>query len=231
MPDTVQIKKKALELGAHLAGVADLQRVAGIPTVPAGLLSPYTRAVVMAVAVSPAVFERLEDQPTSLYAHHYQVVNALLDHIALLLQGEMLRRGFRALAIPASQRADDVRLMGHVSHKALGKAAGLGWQGKSLLLVTPAYGPRVRLASVLTNAPLEADPLLPNRCGSCRKCQEACPVQAIRGATWEDHPPSRDDALELAKCAGQLGDFARLPGIGKSICGICIKACPWGKSR
>ncbi|HUW66202.1 MAG TPA: 4Fe-4S double cluster binding domain-containing protein [Spirochaetia bacterium] len=90
----------------------------------------------------------------------------------------------------------------------------------------------MRLASVLTDAPLEADPLLPNRCGTCRNCQEACPVKAIHGAGWEDHPQSREEALHLSKCLEKLTeDFARRPGVGKNICGICIKVCPWGKSR
>ncbi|HUW66203.1 MAG TPA: hypothetical protein VMW83_16190 [Spirochaetia bacterium] len=104
MTDTAQIKKKALELGADLVGVADLQRIAGIPTVPDDLLTPFSRAVVIAVVISPIVFEQIVSAPTPLYAHHYQAANALLDHISLLLQREIMGKGFHALAIPASQK-------------------------------------------------------------------------------------------------------------------------------
>ncbi len=229
MFSALEIKNKAIELGADLVGIADLNRLTGIQTIPETLLDPYSRAVVIASAISPDIFEQIQTEPTPLYAHHYQAANSLLDHINLLLQRELLRNGYQALAIPASQAIDKGKWIGHISHKAVAKAAGLGWLGKNLLLITPKYGSRVRLTTLLTNAPLEADPLLPNRCGSCRRCQEACPAQAIKGTTWEDHPESREDALNLAACTQKLtSDFSVLPGIGKNICGICIKVCPWG---
>lgn len=78
------------------------------------------------------------------------------------------------------------------------------------MLVTPKYGPRIRLATLLTNAPLEADELLPNRCGNCKKCQEACPAGAIKGAKWEDHPQTREDALFFTRCIEKVTeDFAK----------------------
>ncbi|MHB1653600.1 MAG: 4Fe-4S double cluster binding domain-containing protein [Desulfitobacteriaceae bacterium] len=232
MVNSLEIKQKAVELGADLVGIADLQRVNGISTVPQELLVPYTRAVVIAVAISPDVFEQIRNEPTPLYVHHYQAANSLLDSINLRLQREILHEGFRAVAIPASQTVDKVNWMGHISHKAMAKAAGLGWQGKSLLLVTPKYGPRVRLATLLTNAPFEPDPLLPNRCGTCRKCKDACPAAAIKGASWEDHPQTREEALHFTRCVEKITeDFEKRPEIGKAICGVCISVCPWGKPR
>ena len=157
--------------------------------------------------------------------------NILLDDITLRLQRNIIREGFRALAIPASQIVDKVDWMGHISHKAMAKAAGLGWQGKSLLLVTPGYGPRVRLATLLTNAALEPDPMMPNRCGTCQNCRNACPAAAIKGGVWEDHPQTRDEALHFSRCLEKVNNFAKRPEIGKSICGVCISVCPWGKPR
>lgn len=232
MVKSVEIKQKAMELGADLVGIADLSRVQGLPTLPEGLFGNYTHAIVIAVAVSREVFEMISDGPTPLYLHHYLATNTLLDNVALQLQNEILRKGFRALAIPASQVLDRTNWLAHLSHKAMGKAAGLGWQGKSLLLVTPQYGPRVRLATVLTDAPLEADSLQANRCGTCQQCQKACPAGAIKGGSWEDHPQTREEALYFSRCVEKVNeDFAKRPEIGKPICGICISVCPWGKSR
>jgi epoxyqueuosine reductase len=232
MVSTIDIKQQAIELGADLVGITDLKRVNGLPAEPKDLLEPYTNAVVIAVAVSSDVFEQIKNEPTPLYVHHYQAVNILLDNITLRLQNEIIREGFRALAIPASLTVDKVNWMGHISHKAMAKAAGLGWQGKSLLLVTPKYGPRVRLATLLTNAPLDPDPLQPNRCGKCIKCQLACPAAAIKGVSWDDHPQSREEALHFSRCVEKLtNDFAKRPDIGKNICGVCISVCPWGKPR
>ncbi len=225
------IKNYAFQLGADLAGIADLAGVQGLETVPESLLKPFTRAVVIAQQLSPEVFAQMEKEPTALYAHQYAAVNQCLDHMILRLQSRLLNAGYRAMAIPASQTVDRQRWLGHVSTKALARVAGLGWQGKSLLLVTPQYGPRVRLACLLTDAPLLADAALPNRCGSCTGCQQACPASAIRGAAWEEHPATREEAVDMKKCVAHLRSIAQQQGREAYICGICIKACPWGKQK
>lgn len=226
------VKKEAMKLGADIVGIADLDLVDGISTIPDNFLDPYSRAIIIGIAISPDIFELIQNEPTPLYVHHYQTTNSLLDNITLLLQNKLLIHGFKALAIPASQIIDPENQMGQVSHKALARAAGIGWLGKSLLLVTPKYGPRVRLATILTDAPLDTDKPLPNHCGECRKCQEACPANAIKGILWEEHPESREEALYFSKCVEKLTlDFAKRPNIGKSVCGICIKVCPWGRKR
>ncbi len=70
----------------------------------------------------------------------------------------------------------------HISHKAVARMAGLGWQGKSLLLINPEYGPRVRLVTILTDMPLTPDGPVKNRCGACLECVQACPASAIKNA-------------------------------------------------
>ena len=111
--------------------------------------------------------------------------------------------------------------------------AGLGWQGKNLLLINPAMGSRIRLVTVLTRAPLSADIPVKNRCGKCTKCRDACPVAAIKGVLPEEtHYQCRNEALHFSRCAAHLmNHFAGLPGIGKPICGICIKVCPYSKKE
>jgi epoxyqueuosine reductase len=228
---TDEIKNFARNSGADLVGVADLERIRGIDTIPEDLLGSFTRAVVIAFQLSPEVFRQIIDEPTPLYAQQYTAVNQLLDHINLLLQSKLLGKGYRTLAIPAAQTLDKEKWMGHISSKAVAKAAGLGWQGKSLLLVTPQYGPRVRIACLLTNAPLLPDPVLPNRCGGCTKCKDACPAGAIHGGSWTDRPNSRDEAIDLNKCVERLRAVAQKQGREAYICGVCIKACPWGMQK
>ncbi len=208
--------------------MADLKEVAGIPTIPENLLQPYSRAVVFGISFPNDVFAQIEDAPTPLYARQYFVANQILDHQGFLIQKKLADAGFRALAIPASQLLDKQNWMAHVSAKALARAAGLGWIGKNLLLINPRYGSRIRIASVLTNAPLQADPIVPFRCGTCTRCVEACPVEAIRGNSWEKYPESRETALDFEKCKNLLTqDFAQRPELGFPVCGICIKVCPF----
>ena len=92
------------------------------------------------------------------------------------------------------------------------------------------YGSRVRLVTVLTDAPLKADKPLKNRCGKCMECRDACPAGAIKGINTEDHYKTRNDALHFSKCVKKLTEeFAQMPDVGVPICGICIKACPFGR--
>jgi len=114
---------------------------------------------------------------------------------------------------------------------AIARMAGIGWQGKSLALVTPQFGPHIRLSSVLTDMPLAADQPLKNRCGKCVACANACPADAIKNATTKDHYQTRDDALHFRRCVEQLARFQALPGIGRRLCGICLQACPFGSKN
>jgi epoxyqueuosine reductase len=226
------LKETARNLGADLVGIADLACLKGIDTEPVDLLSGYTRAISLAVKLPDDVFEQLVDRPTPLYSQVYLNANALLDQIALRLSAYIEQRGFTALPVPASQPLDMTEFRSHISAKAVANAAGLGWQGKSLLIITPKFGPRIRLVTVLTNMPLAADRPLKNRCGSCTACTRACVAQAIRNVSTTFHYASREEALDFRKCADRLvKEFKLLPGIDKPICGICIKVCPWGRTR
>lgn len=226
------IKAIASSLGADLVGIADLNLLRGIETVPEDLLDGYQFALSIAVTLPAAVFEQIEDAPTPLYAQVYNNANLLLDQIALRLCSYLEGGGYAALPIPASLPLDMERFSSNLSAKAVANAAGLGWQGKSLLIVTPEHGPRVRFATVLTDMPLSADRPLKNRCGSCCACTEACPAGAIRNVNTDFHYSSREEALDFQKCADKLvKEFMLLPRVEKPICGFCIKVCPWGRKK
>jgi epoxyqueuosine reductase QueG len=227
---TKQIKTQLFEWGADLAGIADVAALKGLEVHPPELLRGFTRAVSLAILLPASIFETLIDQPTPGYSVVYQTANQLLDKIAFRAAVALEKDGFHSLPIPASQVLDRENWYAAISHKAVARMAGLGWQGKSLLLVTPEYGPRVRLATILTDAPLTAGSPIGNRCGKCRLCRDACPAHAIKGINTRDHYQNRDDALDFSRCADKLtGEFAKLPGIGSPICGLCIKVCPFGR--
>ena len=83
---------------------------------------------------------------------------------------------------------------------------------------------------MLTDAPLEVDGPVKNRCGECNLCREACPVGAIKGVSTSDHYEDREEALYFDRCMEKLTqEFSSMPGIGASICGLCIKVCPFGR--
>ena len=224
------MKEAALSLGADYFGVADLAPFKGAATAPEDLADPYGRAISLGIGLSRGVIEGLVDGPTLLYSHHYSVVNALLDQIALRLCRMIEKHGGRALPIPASQIVDRDNWMGAISHKAVARMAGLGWQGKSLLLINPEVGPRIRLVTILTDLDLPVDKPLANRCGKCLECAKACPAGAITGQPFGDGYRTRSEAWDAAKCTDKLiNDFGKITGMASLICGLCIKACPFGR--
>jgi epoxyqueuosine reductase QueG len=229
---TILVRRQVVAWGASLAGFADLEPLRALATIPTDLLTPYTRAVSVALRVPADVFEPCVERPTSLYAAVYQTANRLLDEIAFRTAGLLQDRGHRALPVPASQVLDRDRWQAAISHKAVARMAGIGWQGKNLLLITQKYGSRVRLVTVLTDAPLAVDGPVKNRCGNCTACRDACPSGAIRGIGTKDRYASREEALIFERCRDRLTqENAKLPDVGVPICGVCIKVCPFGRPR
>ncbi|MCJ7704167.1 MAG: epoxyqueuosine reductase, partial [Desulfobacterales bacterium] len=165
---------------------------------------------------SDSILEGIEDAPTSHYFHHYQRVNILLDTIGLIVSSTIQEKGYRAMPIAASQIVDWKNQKGHLSHKHLARAAGLGWIGRNNLLVNEKFGSRIRLVTLLTDLPLEANSLLGKDCGSCRACIKVCPAEAIK---------ERPEDFDHLRCYEQLKTFTKTLHFSHNICGICVKAC------
>jgi epoxyqueuosine reductase QueG len=105
-----------------------------------------------------------------------------------------------------------------VSHRAFAAAAGLGWIGKHGLLVTPEFGPAVRLATVFLPGAIkgarQGDELAERGCDDCTACLDACPI--LKRATSQDDPDLYRE-----------GCLRRIRGLGleADVCGICVRAC------
>jgi len=222
--------EKLRDWGASIVRIADTAKLSGIDTDPADLLDGFPRAVSIAVHLSNSIMDMIDNAPTPLYSSHYSRVNAQLDDIAIKATNLLQSIGAKALPIPASQILDSENWTSYISHKAVALAAGIGWQGKSLLIVNPDVGPRLRLITVLTDADFEPDSPIKNRCGKCTQCKDHCPAGAILGTSTASHYSNRSEAIDLKKCVYQVRDvFGDIPHTAPLICGICIKVCPWGK--
>ncbi|KPK67202.1 hypothetical protein AMJ82_11065, partial [candidate division TA06 bacterium SM23_40] len=101
------------------------------------LISRLPHAISLGFRLSDAVIEPIEDGPTLLYKHHYKTANWLLDQAAARVAAALQSEGFGAAAVPASQTVDWERQVGMLSHRAIARAAGLGWIGRSTLVVHP----------------------------------------------------------------------------------------------
>ena len=212
-----RLKEFALEQGVALFGVADVTPIRETFHIhPPESVALLDRGVSMAVRLSDAVLETLTDKPNLLYKHHYREANERLDTVAFRLAARIEEWGYRGLAVAASQTIDWRKQIAHLSHKRVAVQAGLGWLGRNNLLVTPQYGARVRLVTVLTNMPLQTDQPLQEDCRACQACLSVCPAGAI-GKRQED--------FDHQACYEQLRHFAQKENIGYYICGLCQKAC------
>ena len=159
--------------------------------------------------------------PLESYQLYYQIVRSKAWRIAYYL----MKRGFDS--IPSV----DIPL------KTAAVKCGLGCQGKNTLLVTPVYGPRVRLVSVLTTAELEIDePYEENLCKDCERCVMVCPAKALEPYKVKvnrcmvyssENPRSTDIPDETRELEKRL---TRRPTPNSFIdCTTCLEACPIGK--
>ncbi len=214
--DRAALQSLSQSLGLSLFGVADIRAIRESFLLRPETVRTFDRALSLGLRLSDAVLDDLVDKPTQLYFHHYRQANNALDRAALALAGAIQVRGFKALAIAASQIIDWDRQLGHVPHKRVGALAGLGWIGRNNLLVSPAAGARFRLVTVLTDYPLETDRPLDFGCGTCRACGTVCPAGAIH---------DRPEEFDHQGCYAQLQEFRRSGIVNQFICGLCVKAC------
>lgn len=227
---TKELKTYCLNQGADLVGIADLELLKkGLQTEPKDLLSPFSSAISVAVALDMKAVAEMHGEPTPAYAENCKAINVRLNDMTEAIVEFIRNKGYKAEAVPASKKLVEGGTEGSVSHKAIAIMAGLGWQGKSLLVITPKYGPRVRLSSVLTDMHLTFDSPIKNRCGKCTACTEACPVGAIKNVNTEFHYASREEAIDLHKCHNNTLKYMDVPGVEYTFCGQCIPVCLPGK--
>ncbi|MDO4707184.1 MAG: tRNA epoxyqueuosine(34) reductase QueG [Porphyromonadaceae bacterium] len=106
--------------------------------------------------------------------------------------------------------------------------AGLGWIGKNGLLIVPKAGSYFFIGSLLVSLSLNADTPLPNRCGSCTRCLEACPTGALIAPKLMD---ARRCISYLTIESPEDIPYDLAPHIGNRVygCDDCQKACPWNR--
>jgi epoxyqueuosine reductase len=193
----------------------------------------YPRAISLGISLLHAIINQLPQRDKRSvavsYRHHcYDLVNQRLDLIASQLAGLLQREGYRTFPIPASKVIDQERICAVFSHKLAAHLAGLGWIGKSCLLITPEMGPRVRWVTILTDAPLEiTGPLVKGQCSNCQECINICPVQAFTGRSFRENQP-RDARFDASKCNHYLTEM-REKDPDLAVCGLCVYVCPHGK--
>ena len=220
---TSRIRKVLEEEGACCTGFADVSRL-GLP-----ITHRYPFGICFAIRHDDEAINRLpndeswNNMSSSLMEKArriYQVVQELLEFW-----------GYQYSRIPSTTRIDELPDPGEeLPQKTLATLSGLGWIGRSTLLVTPTHGPRVRPGALLTDMPFEIDsPIVQSKCGNCRACVDVCPVGAIKGNLWSQTTP-RNELLDVSRCYNHLWSTKATLG-RRQLCGLCLKVCPVGQEN
>ena len=149
----------------------------------------------------------------NVYARAYMRLNRALNETSAAIAAEI-----GGIAIPATveglssqvSRVEDYYAQ-RVSHRVAAGLSGVGWRGRNELIVSPRFGCAIRLASVLTTAPITRTPPSTQGCRECRACLDAC--------KFLDHKGQLDNYRE------QCRRYLVYLNLEDEVCGKCIKAC------
>ncbi|MCF8011667.1 MAG: 4Fe-4S binding protein [Clostridiales bacterium] len=211
--------------GVDLVGVAPVERFDQLPEDKRpGNILPGTKSVIV---LGSQVFKVLTDKLTAqnevgkvscqdIYQAHNETVTNDLKQTGYRIARHLTNQGYPCINL--GQDLTDYRTISSIFYfKYAAVAAGLGKIGKNGLLLTPAYGPRVKLSAVLTEAPLEEDPLIKeDLCKGCSICIDACPSGALKEPE-ENQQVNYDRFVCFSFLTNNNG------------CSLCMSKCPVGK--
>jgi epoxyqueuosine reductase QueG len=150
---------------------------------------------------------------------HSEYLNGRLNRGVHELAAYFRRRGYRSLPLPAIAPTDQRFQEGLLSYKHVAEVAGMGRIGWHSLLITGEFGPRVRLACLITEALLEPSPrAFENFCQGCGACVTSCPAKAFE-------VPGDGMAYAMNKFSCRAYRQAGLT------CSFCMKVCDEVLSR
>jgi epoxyqueuosine reductase QueG len=199
MNTTEQVKTHARTLGASVVGIGDLSGRIGKAkqyfAISFGIAYP-------AKAFAKDGFNR--DIVNGMRAKADEICAGVRERIAGIDAGAF------AMRLDEAEKSLGTRIV-YSNQKLIANLSGLGWIGKSSLLVNDVYGPRLRLGAVITDLSLVPDAIVKNKCGPCTRCERDCPGEAIDGAALVAQDDLVGFKIDRAKCVH---------------CALCVVTCP-----
>lgn len=224
-----------------LVGFANIAEIPNIAVSQA----PFDQAVVIALALNAHAIARLNED-ASLYTQEYQRCLGFVHDLEDMLCDDLKRQGYSSVSLATVRNqtlkggsaalrscdgtADTLTSSFGLSQRMIAAHAGLGWIGKSGLVITKHFGAAVLLGTVFTDAPLEcSSEVFLSRCGRCMECVANCPNDAITNfeyASEEDGPKF----VEFLCAENESVNATDQQSEGTGVCGMCIFSCPYTRA-
>ena len=225
-----ELRNEAKRHRVDLFGIVSTRELGDAPAghKPTDLMPSAASAIILGLKMLDAQTDLLpvEGETSSnsprqaMFSGHNAYLSQQLDAAGYSLARMLEAEGYKAYHQLSSTGGIDGRyLTGLLSLKHAACRAGLGAIGRNSLLVTPQYGPRVRLTGIITDAEIEPDK--PNTCDPCKecgKCIEQCPAKALQN-------PDDGESYKINRFA--CNQFLST----RPSCSICLKVCPVGDKR
>jgi epoxyqueuosine reductase len=220
-------------LRTHLDGSLYEYGLADLTGLLTGRYANYSYGISILRQLDASIVDAIEDGPTREYCAHYHSINSELNAAAGRIAADLSAQGIICEAVTATARDEELdaqlraTLAYPLSHKLVATRAGLGWIGKTDLLVSRRFGPKVRLASIVMTTAVETGvPISESECADCSLCVERCPAQAANGKSWHAGV-ARESFFDASQCRDYCRkiSFERL-GERISLCGKCVSGCP-----
>lgn len=227
-----EIRGFASSNGADLIGFAAVSSWPGFAEIPPDFwptaLWDKTRSVIVLGMQMPLPI--VDTTPSNTHLEAYETCNRELDGLAFNLTRYLNHKGHASIFLPRDGYRSLKQLLekpyAAFSHTFAAKYAGIGTVSRSHNLLTPEFGPRVRLVSVFTAAEIEPDKVLEeDLCINCRLCAKCCPAGALKADTETSGGYYSMDTPACVSWHQALTKRRAYP------CGICTKVCPVGKDR
>ncbi len=225
------VEKYAGNSNDFITGYADLR----------GLLhknyNGYSYGIVIGKKLDYDIIDSVSGGPNLEYYLLYKKTNEELEALVRQISDELDNLGISSIPVSPTVSDEEINnrfsetLRVDFSHKMAATRAGLGWIGKTGLLVSVKFGPRLRLATILVKKPLFSvkKPCNESKCGKCNICVDLCPAKAANGKLWNINT-DRNEFYDPFKCREQCRILSmKNLNIDISICGICVSVCPIGK--
>ena len=198
--------------GAELMGVADVE----------GILDTDMKCgISMVLHIPVEVVEQLRDHPTEETQAAYAAFRPRMEELVNAGAEFLKSKGYNTVTGMIGDKP--------IPNKIVATRAGIGWVGKNNIVVTKEFGSAIRLGTILTDAPLEADePITESQCGACDLCVRNCPAKALTGKLWEPGL-AFGELHSIDLCRGYAKERAEKDPYYANIgmCGKCYAVCTY----